>query len=172
MISNKSFFLNISYPGKVFCMIIGITTLLITGNSLLSNMQLDVQAQASNSLSGIFNHTQTNMLGNTSWINSGNWTVSNINSTSPSFEAIIEMSKPNGSALHEHEIKDFNLTSTPIVEGDLINFNGTSTITMKNGPVMNTPTIIALSNESLDVYFDPNKIDNHFENQSLSGVQK
>lgn len=80
------------------------------------------------------------------------------------------MSKLDGTELHEHEISDFNLTSTPIVEGDSINFNGTVIIIMEDSPVGNTSTIVALSNELIKVYFYPNKIDNHLENQFISGV--
>lgn len=42
---------------------------------------------------------------------------------------------------------------------------------MRDGPVKNTPTIIAISADTIGIYFDPNKKDNHFENQSISGVQ-
>ena len=74
-------------------------------------------------------------------------------------------------ALYINEINEFHLTSPPVVEGNSINLNGTVTITLRDCPVKNTPTIIAISADTIDVYFDPNKIDNHFENQSISGVQ-
>ncbi|HEU5120756.1 MAG TPA: hypothetical protein VFT71_07185 [Candidatus Nitrosocosmicus sp.] len=45
----------------------------------------------------------------------------------------------------------------PIVDSVTINLNGTSTITMRDGPVTGLTTLTALSNESIDVYFDPKK---------------
>jgi hypothetical protein len=41
---------------------------------------------------------------------------------------------------------------------------------MRDGPVTNEPTVIALSQEKIDIYFDPENINNHFENQSISGI--
>lgn len=153
-------------------LIFGFTTLFLAAIALSTNIYSVIQAQQTDSKTGIFNHTQTDSTGNVSWINSGNWSIVALNSSNPSFDAIIEMSKPNGSAGHEHEISNFNLTEPSIVDGETINLNGTSTITMRDGPVTNLTTIIALYNESVDVYFDPGKIDNHFENQSISGIQK
>lgn len=153
-------------------LIFGFTTLFLATIALSTNTFSTIQAQQTDSKTGIFNHTQTDSTGHASWINSGNWSIVALNSSNPSFSAIIEMSKPNGSAGHEHEINNFNLTEAPIVEDETINLNGTSTITMMDGPVTNLTTIIALYNDSVDVYFDPEKIDNHFENQSISGIQQ
>lgn len=149
----------------------GFTLLFLSGIALSSSVSSIVYAQQTDSRTGIFNHTQTDSTGNASWINSGNWSISAMNSSNPSFDAIIGMAKPNGSEAHEHEIGNFSLIETPIVDNETINLNGTSTITMRDGPVTGLITIIALSNESVDVYFDPEKIDNHFENQSISGMQ-
>lgn len=55
----------------------------------------------------------------------------------------------------------------PIVDNVTTNLNGTSTITIRAGTVTGLTTLTALSNESIDVYFDPEKIDDHFENQSI-----
>ena len=96
--------------------------------------------------------------------------MTGINSSSPSFNAIIEMAKPNGSAGHEHEVNDFKLIGSPILENQTIHLNGTSTITMRDGPVTNEPTVMALSQGEIDIYFDPDSINNHFENQSISGI--
>ena len=96
--------------------------------------------------------------------------MTGINTSSPSLTAIIEMAKPNGSAGHEQEINDFKLIGSPVIENQTIHLNGTSTITLRDGPVTNEPTVIALSQEKIDIYFDPKDIKNHFENQSISGI--
>ncbi len=67
-------------------------------------------------------------------------------------------------------ISDFELIGSPVIENQTIHLNGTSTITLRDGPVTNEPTVIALSQEEIEIYFDPENIDNHFENQSISGI--
>ena len=143
---------------------------LVAGIVILTNTASVADGQVGDTKAGVFNHTQTDSSGNTTWINSGNWSMTGINSSSPSLTAIIEMAKPNGSAGHEHEINDFKLIGSPVIENQTIHLNGTSTITMRDGPVTNEPTIIALSQEKIDIYFDPEDIKNHFENQSISGI--
>ncbi len=143
---------------------------LIAGMVILTSTASVADGQVGDTKAGVFNHTQTDSSGNTTWINSGNWSMTGINSSSPSLTAIIEMAKPNGSAGHEHEINDFKLVGSPVIENQTIHLNGTSTITMRDGPVTNEPTVIALSQEKIDIYFDPEDIKNHFENQSISGI--
>ena len=143
---------------------------LVAGMVILTSTASVADGQVGDTKAGVFNHTQTDSSGNTTWINSGNWSMTGINSSSPSLTAIIEMAKPNGSAGHEHEINDFKLIGSPVIENQTIHLNGTSTITMRDGPVTNEPTVIALSQEKIDIYFDPEDIKNHFENQSISGI--
>ena len=143
---------------------------LIAGMVILTSTASVADGQVGDTKASVFNHTQTDSSGNTTWINSGNWSMTGINSSSPSLTAIIEMAKPNGSAGHEHEINDFKLVGSPVIENQTIHLNGTSTITMRDGPVTNEPTVIALSQEKIDIYFDPEDIKNHFENQSISGI--
>ena len=147
-----------------------LTILLIAGIVVLTSTTSVTNGQVGDTKAGVFNHTQTDSSGNTTWINSGNWSMTGINSSSPSFTAIIEMAKPNGSAGHEHEVNDFKLIGSPVLENQTIHLNGTSTITMRDGPVTTEPTVIALSQGKIDIYFDPDNINNHFENQSISGI--
>lgn len=147
-----------------------LTIFLVAGMVISTSTASVSYGQIGDTKVGVFNHTQTDSSGNTTWINSGNWSMSGINSSSPSLTAIIEMAKPNGSAVHEHEINNFKLIGSPVVENQTIHLNGTSTITMRDGPVTSEPTVIALSQEKIDIYFDPENINNHFENQSISGI--
>ena len=153
-----------------FILSFSLTIFLVAGMVISTSTASVSYGQIGDTKVGVFNHTQTDSSGNTTWINSGNWSMSGINSSSPSLTAIIEMAKPNGSAGHEHEINNFKLIGLPIVENQTIHLNGTSTITMRNGPVTSEPTVIALSQEKIDIYFDPENINNHFENQSISGI--
>ncbi|HKU83213.1 MAG TPA: hypothetical protein VJP58_04155 [Candidatus Nitrosocosmicus sp.] len=147
-----------------------LTIFLLAGMVSLTSTASVAYEQIGDSKAGVFNHTQTDSSGDTTWINSGNWSMTGINSSSPSLTAVIEMAKPNGSAGHEHMINDFKLVELPVIENQTIYLNGTSTITMRDSPVTSDPTVISLSQEKIDIYFDPEDINNHFENQSISGV--
>src|SRR5688500_14003831 len=147
-----------------------LTIFLVAAIGILSSTAPVAYGQVGDTKTGVFNHTQTDSSGNTTWINSGNWSMTGINSSSPAFTATIEMVKPNGGAGHEHEISDFKLVGSTVIENQTVHLNGTSTITMRDGPVINGPTVIALSQEKIDIYFDPENINNHFENQSISGI--
>jgi hypothetical protein len=127
-------------------------------------------AQESENLTGTFNHTQTDVSGNVDWLNTGNWSLTGMTSESPSFDAVIDMAKPNGSAAHDHQVSEFTLVGSPVSQGNTTILNGTSTITMRDGPVTEEPTVVTLSDESISVYFDPTKIDDHFGNQSVTGT--
>ena len=153
-----------------FILSFSLTIFLVVGMVISTSNASVAYGQIGDTKVGVFNHIQTDSSGNTTWINSGNWSMSGINSSSPSLTAIIEMAKPNGSAGHEHEINNFKLIGSPVVENQTIHLNGTSTITMRDGPVTSEPTVIALSQEKIDIYFDPENINNHFENQSISGI--
>jgi hypothetical protein len=138
-----------------------------SGFSVLSSLSF---AQESDNLTGTFNHTQTDASGNVDWLNTGNWSLNGITSDSPSFDAIIDMEKPDGSAVHDHQVSEFTLIGSPVSQGDETILNGTSTITMREGPVTGEPTIITLTDESISVFFEPSKIDDHFGNQSVTGI--
>lgn len=138
------------------------------GNSSISSSQSF--AQESDNLTGTFNHTQTDASGNVDWLNTGNWSLTGITSDSPSFDAVIDMAKPDGSAAHDHQISEFMMIGSPVSQGNETILNGTSTITMREGPVTEEPTSITLSDERISVFFEPSKIDNHFGNQSVTGT--
>ena len=130
-----------------------------------------VDAQQQNTTkTGNFNYTQTNESGNPEWINTGNWSLTSADSTSPTFEAIIDMAKPNGSAAHHHEVNNLTISGQPTSQNNGTIIEGTTTITMKEGPVANEPTTITLGEKDISVYFDPAKINNHFGNQSITGT--
>ena len=82
------------------------------------------------------------------WIVSGVFRMDKMNTTSPVFNATFYMIKTNGTASHQHTISDFKLNGTPTITSNSTIFNGTSTITMKNGPVKDVPTSISFMDGS------------------------
>ena len=77
----------------------------------------------------------------------------------------------NGSAMHNHEIYDFTLTDMSMPNNSTTVFNGTATITMRQGPVTNVPVSIkAMDNNAVSIWVDPIKIQNHFGNTPIFGT--
>ena len=74
----------------------------------------------------------------------------------------------NGSAKHDHEIYDFTLTDISMPNNSTTVFNGTATITMRQGPVPDVPVSIkAMDNNAVSIWVDPTKIQNHFGNTPI-----
>jgi hypothetical protein len=106
------------------------------------------------------------------WIVSGVFRMDNASTTSPVFNATFHMMKTNGTASHQHTISDFKLNGTPTTSNNSTIFNGTSTVTMKEGPVKEVPTSITFIDESaVSIKLDPSKTNNHFGNTPIYGTQ-
>jgi hypothetical protein len=77
----------------------------------------------------------------------------------------------NGSAMHDHEIYDFTLTDMSMPNNSTTVFNGTATITMRQGPVPDVPVSIkAMENNAVSIWVDPTNIQNHFGNTPIFGT--
>jgi hypothetical protein len=77
----------------------------------------------------------------------------------------------NGSAMHDHEIYDFTLTNMSMPNNSTTVYNGTATITMRQGPVPGVPVSIkAMENNAVSIWVDPTKVQNHFGNTPIFGT--
>jgi hypothetical protein len=133
--------------------------------------------------------------GDPSWILSGYWkasltddeTVENGNQSSATsnstsnmgkdmskngkFVASFDMVRTNGSALHQHQIDNFTLTEMSMPDNNTAVFNGTSTVTMRDGPVTSVPTSVTdMGNNVVSIYLDPTAVNNHFGNTPIYGT--
>ena len=84
------------------------------------------------------------------------------------------MTKVDGTAEHTHSIYDLKLSSDPVVDSssNSTTLNGTTTITLKDGPVSNIPTQIELLDESvIAITVDGNLTHNHFGSTPIYGTQ-
>ena len=128
---------------------------------------------------------QNNQNGNPAWIVSGYWKgglimnkSSSTNTTSTSkplpsaiFSAEFSMVMLNGSAMHKHQINNFTLTGISMPTNMTAVYNGTATITMKEGPVHNIPiSIRAMNDNTISIWIDPTKTDSHFGNTPIFGT--
>lgn len=109
---------------------------------------------------------------NTEWILGGVYRMENLNSTSPTFNASFYMIKTDGNASHTHDVNDFVLAGEPVSNGNYTIFDGTSTVTMREGPVTEVPTTITLLGDTgVSILFDLAKTNNHFGNSPIYGTQ-
>ena len=87
------------------------------------------------------------------------------------FHSKFNMVMTNGSAKHDHEIYNFELTNMSNPNNSTSVFNGTATITMRQGPVDNVPVSIKrIDTDVLSIWADPTKINNHFGNTPIFGT--
>jgi hypothetical protein len=126
----------------------------------------------------------SNDTGNVDWVLSGTWrsilsndTVSNTNEnvslgnlSSGVFKAAIEMIKPDGTARHTHTLTDFVvMNATQNADSNSTTFNGTSTISLRDGPAVDIPTTIQRSANGnvFIITIDPESVDYHFGKSPL-----
>jgi hypothetical protein len=77
----------------------------------------------------------------------------------------------NGSAMHNHEIYDFTLTDMSMPDKTTTVYNGTATITMRQGPMPNVQVSIkSMESDVLSIWIDPTQINNHFGNTRIFGT--
>ena len=162
-----------NYNGSdVFAIVVLVLSLPLGVVVTVSNETLYfVNAQQQNiTKTGTFNHTQTDILGNPDWINTGNWSLTESPTVVLAFDAVIDMVKPDGSEAHEHVVRDLVIPYAPINQANSTIIKGTTTIIMSDGLFYSkVPATITLNEKNISVYFDPAKIGTHFGNQSITG---
>jgi hypothetical protein len=87
------------------------------------------------------------------------------------FNSKFDMVMTNGSAKHDHRIYDFTLTGISMPNNSTTVYNGTATITMRQGPVPDVPVSIkTMDNNTVSIWVDPTKVNNHFGNTQIFGT--
>ena len=87
------------------------------------------------------------------------------------FYSKFNMVMTNGSAMHDHEIYDFTLADMSMPDNTTTVYNGTATITMRQGPMPNVQVSIkSIESNVLSIWVDPTKINNHFGNTPIFGT--
>ena len=72
--------------------------------------------------------------------------------------------------MHQHTINDFKLTGNPTETSTGTTYDGTATITMKDGPVSYVPVSITLSNNgNFNIMIDPKATKDHFGSTPFEG---
>lgn len=127
--------------------------------------------------SGEIGSIQSAHLGTFSWITSGDWVMQLdgplIGRADPRielFNATIHMVRLDGNVLHEHKIYNFNQSYVTPLGNDSATFNGTMTVTLREGPIENVPGYIQILGDSIAIWVDPRAVDNHFGPTPIHGM--
>jgi hypothetical protein len=165
------------------------------GNANTSNSTSIITPQTTNSLNnavdklnfttavGIMSSLQNDASGKPAWIVSGEWQMllfkshielKKVQPALATFSTILTMVHLNGTALHQHSMSDFKLTSANSSNTNhysSVTFNGTATITMKDGPYLNVPISIKIMNgHTVSLWIDPIRVQNHFGDTPIYGI--
>jgi hypothetical protein len=116
--------------------------------------------------------------GNTTWLLFGTWksnlnnqTNSQTDNSSSPFNAAIEMIKPDGTMKHTHALTNFVLSNSSNPNSNTTVYNGTSTISLKEGPVNEVPTGIKVMNKGvLSIWLNPESVKDHFGDDEIYGI--
>jgi hypothetical protein len=143
---------------------------------------LAVDSGSANSLKGDFASIQNNDKGIPAWIVAGNWTMdlsaplqnssSSSSADATSFDGSIRMVLLNGSASHEHKLYNFSQTDSAYnATSNSTTFNGTITVTLRDGPHPDVPASIKImQDKAISIWLDPASVDNHFGNTPIYGT--
>ncbi|HJT49049.1 MAG TPA: hypothetical protein VJ729_12780 [Nitrososphaeraceae archaeon] len=135
----------------------------------IASLQNDKDGKPTWLLSGSWRGSLTNITSAMS--SNANNTASKKNLPIATFNAVFSMVMLNGSALHRHQISNFSLTDMSIPNNGIILYNGTASITMKEGPVNDVPLSIKTLNDNvISIWIDPAKTMNHFGNTPIYGT--
>jgi hypothetical protein len=152
--------------------------------------QLQPFGQARNFTFGPIASIQNNESGQPAWLVIGHWrgnllsfnetaaTIagqngSNNNTSRVStavFNADLRMIMLNGSGAHTHVITNFKLSNASFDQNGTRTYIGNSTISMREGPVVDVSTTIKVTGPIISIFPDPSKVKEHFGNTPIYGV--
>jgi hypothetical protein len=159
------------------------------GSDMMMSMMHEMMA---NHKWGMISSIQNDEQGQPAWIVAGHWMIemgspqnSTQNGTAMSdttgdrisniagFNAMLHMVMLDGSAMHDHEISNFTQTGDATFDSatNTTTITGTTTITMREGPVHNVPTTIQIAQDQV-IAISPEAaaIENHFGNTPIYGL--
>ena len=139
----------------------------------IASLQNDKDGKPAWIVSGLWRGSLTNMTSSAAMMSSSsaNNTTSKTNLPTATFNSVFNMVMLNGSALHKHQISNVTLTGMSMPDKKTVVYNGTATITMKEGPVNDVPLSIKTLNDNvIGIWVDPAKTMNHFGNTPIYGT--
>jgi peroxiredoxin family protein len=150
------------------------------------NMMAMMREMSANHKWGMISSIQNDEQGRPAWIVAGHWMMEmasqNNTATSDStgrisnvsgFNAMLQMVRLNGSAMHSHVISNFTQVGDATFNGDTnsTTITGTATITMREGPVQDVQTTIEIAQDKvIAISPDPAALENHFGDTPIYGI--
>lgn len=172
--SNKMLMISLTFIATVFYWVVLYSPVLtISAQTDDKNANLTI---------GQINSTQKDLNDNTTWLLSGKWksnlfTNTDFNNTNPGkFSATINMLMANGSSGHKHKISDFSLTNMSKQQNGTTVYEGTMSVSMKDGPIFGIPYVIKnLHNRTISLSLegitsDQLEVVNHFGRTPIIGI--
>lgn len=135
----------------------------------------DEQATTPSLLRGQVSSVQMGENGEPEWIQSGIWVmrISPIDDPdAPNVNLISRMAMVmvNGSAMHSHNIYAFELENYT-VNNATQTYEGTATVTMREGPVSDVPVVVEIFNDSvIALTIGPDEVESHFGTGPVYGT--
>ena len=81
------------------------------------------------------------------------------------------MIKPDGTVKHTHALTNFVLSNSSNTDSNTTVYNGTSTISLKEGPVNEVPTSVKVMNNCvLSIWLNPESVKDHFGDDLIYGI--
>jgi hypothetical protein len=128
-------------------------------------------------LRGQISNVQLDSDGNPEWIQSGIWVMRVLegatDSDLPRVQLIVRtaMVMTDGTAMHQHTITNFALTSHTSEGNTTDVFEGTATVSMRDGPVSDVPVTIKIFNNAvIGIWIGPEMLDSHFGEGPIYGT--
>lgn len=133
---------------------------------------------------GTISSIQNDENGDPAWVLSGHWKGNLMSNNQTlvegrgnesfgggSFNTQFEMVRLNGSTGHTHTITNFVGSNYSQINNSTVMFNGTTTASMREGPVTDIPSSITITGDKvISIWLDPSKINNHYGNTPIYGL--
>ena len=125
---------------------------------------------------GQIGSVQSGADGQPEWIQTGIWVLKMKQSSEaeePAAKLIARfvMVKPDGTAMHVHNIYNFQSSEMTQESNSTNVLKGTATVTMKDGPVTDVPLTIKIFNYAvIAIWIGPNGVDGHFGTNPVYGT--
>ncbi|HXV45412.1 MAG TPA: hypothetical protein VD736_01950 [Nitrososphaera sp.] len=129
---------------------------------------------------GLISSLQNDENGEPAWMTTGHWMMTNgteANATKTArtnitdFYAGFQMIMLDGTAAHTHEIYNFTQDGESTTVGNATTVTGTSTVTMREGPVEDLGTEITISEgKVIAISLEPEALENHFGDTLIYGM--
>ena len=179
-------------PTIIYAMIFASLSTILMATIILTQQNYKATAfpqpyRSGNQTFGVISSIQNDESGKPAWIVTGHW-KSNLlsdnslnasqameNTTAPfagsPFDMQVEMVGFDSTAGHTHTITNFVVANVSQPDNMTKVFNGTSTASMREGPVTNIPTSIKITGDKvISIWLDPSRIENHYGNTPIYGL--